>query len=131
MSSTELDELLELLDCAEDDEELLSAVEELLGCSVVDEAVVLDELLDCAEDDEELLSAADELLDCTEEELESSPHAVSDKTIAAVKIAPKIFCPCFIFCPFRLLVYETKCSFTIIYTHIYIVKSFLEFFVFF
>ena len=131
MSSTELDELLELLlDCSEDDEEPLSAVEELLGCSVVDEAVVLDELLDCAEDDEELLSAADELLDCTEE-LESSPHAVSDKTIAAVKIAPKIFCPFFIFCPFRLLVYETKCSFTIIYTHIYIVKSFLEFFVFF
>ena len=95
MSSTELDELLELL-------------------------------LDCAEDDEELLSAADELLDCTEE-LESSPHAVSDKTIAAVKIAPKIFCPFFIFYPFRLLVYETKCSFTIIYTHIYIVKSFLSF----
>ena len=130
MSSTELDELLELLDCAEDDEELLSAVEELLGCSVVDEAVVLDELLDCAEDDEEPLSAVEELLDCTEE-LESSPHAVSDKTIAAVKIAPKIFCPFFIFYPFRLLVYETNCSFTIIYTHTYIVKSFLEFFVFF
>ena len=89
MSSTELDELLELLDCAEDDEELLSA--------------------------------ADELLDCTEE-LESSPHAVSDKTIAAVKIAPKIFCPFFIFYPFRLLVYETNCSFTIIYTHTYILS---------
>lgn len=90
-------ELLELLlDCTEDDEELLSAVdellssaEELLDCSVVDEVVVLDELLDCAEDDEELL-------DCTEDELESSPHAVSDKTIAADKIAPKIFCPFFI-----------------------------------
>lgn len=99
MSSTELDELLELLDCAEDDEELLENSEEVFV----------------------------ELLDCTEEELESSPHAVSDKTIAAVKIAPKIFCPFFIFCPFRLLVYETKCSFTIIYTHIYIVKSFWRF----
>ena len=106
-------ELLELLlDCTEDDEELLSAVEELLlsaeellDCSVDDEVVVLDELLDCAEDDEELLETSEEvlveLLDCTEE-LESSPHAVSDKTIAAVKTAPKIFCPFFILCSFLI-----------------------------
>ena len=57
--------------------------------------VVFDE-----EDDEELLEISEEvlveLLDCTEEELESSPHAVSDKTIAAVKTTPKIFCPFFI-----------------------------------
>ena len=50
--------------------------------------------------DEELLEISEEvlvdLLDCTEEELESSPHAVSDKTIAAVKTTPKIFCPFFI-----------------------------------
>ena len=118
--------LLELLGCTEDDEELLSvadelllsSVEELIDCSVDDEVVVLDELLDCTEDDEELLEASEEvlveLLDCTEEELESSPHAVSDKTIAAVKTAPKIFCPFFIFYPFRLLIFGTNCSFSII-----------------
>ena len=95
---------------------------------------MLDELLDCVEDDEELLEISVdvlvELFDCTEE-LESSPHAVSDKTIAAVKTAPKIFCPFFIFYPFRLLVFGTNCSFSIIYTSIYIVKRVLRIFVFF
>lgn len=124
MSSAELDELLELLlDCSEDDEELLlSSAEELLDCSVDDEVVVLDVLLDCAEDDEELL-------DCTEEELESSPQAVSDKTTTAEKTAPKILCPFFIFYPFCFIVFGTNCSFTIIYTHLFLVKRFLEIFV--
>lgn len=100
--------LLELLDCEllSVADELLSSAEELLDCSVDDEVVVLDELSDCAEDDEELFETSEEvlveLLDCTEEELESSPHAVSDKTIAADKIAPKIFCPFFILLPFPL-----------------------------
>lgn len=108
--------LLELLDCTENDEELLSAVdellstvdellssaEELLDCSVDDEVVVLDELLDCAEVDEELLKTSEEvlveLLDCTEEELESSPHAVKVRTTAAAVTALKIFL--LIFIPF-------------------------------
>ena len=90
---------------------------------------MLDELLDCSKDVlAELLETSEdvlvELLDCTEEEPESSPHAVSDNTIAADKTAPKIFCPFFIFYPFRLLVYETKCSFTIIYTNLFFVKQF-------
>lgn len=77
--SAELDELLELL---------LSSAEELLEIS--------EELLETSVD------VLVELLDCTEDELESSPHAVSDKTIAAVKTAPKIFCPFFILLPFPL-----------------------------
>lgn len=99
--------LLELLDCSEDEEELLSAVdellssaEELLDCSAVDEVVVLVELLESSEAvPVELLLSVCEPLVCGLLSV-FSPQPAKAKTIAADKIAPKIFCPFFILLPF-------------------------------
>ena len=85
----------ELLDCSEEDEELVELLDVSEEVEVLSELLVelldetLDELSDCSEDIAELV----ELLGVSEEDevFSSSPHAVKVKSIAAAVTALKIF----------------------------------------
>lgn len=126
--------LLELLDCTEDDEELLSAVDELLSsaevlldCSAVDEVVVFVELLESSEAvPVELLFSVCEPLVCGLLSV-FSPQPAKAKTIAADKIAPKIFCPFFILLPFLFVSIRNKLFlFYYIYIFLFLSRGFGE-----